>query len=440
MFKRVALFLATNLAVLVLLGIVMAVLQRIRHPLGSQAGLLVMAAVFGFGGSFISLLISKWMAKRSTGAHVIEQPRNETEQWLVDTVRRQAEAAGIGMPEVAIYDAPEINAFATGANRNNALVAVSTGLLRAMNRDEAEAVLGHEVSHVANGDMVTMALIQGVLNTFVIVLSRVVGRVIDGYHQRQPRGRRGHRLLRHRVRAGHGVRPVRQHDRDVVLASPRVPRRRRRRPLAGRDKMVAALQRLSQTYGAQHAAEAGRRPSASAARVGHGLRTPVDEPSAAGGAHRSAAQAGSGREHVRARDDPREEKPADRRAFLFAASSLLELVVHVGPGGGKEVALHVVDAAREQRRSCCRRPARTRRWSACPVRAPWRRISRTLCLVARGSGARSWMKPRSILSSAGSKWLQQLERVEAGAELLQAHAAAELRDARLELPARRAGG
>ena len=178
MFKRVALFLATNLAVLALASVVMSVLG----VNGSQfSGLLVMAAIFGFGGSFVSLWMSKWLAKRSTGAHVIGTPRNEAEQWLVATVRRQAQQAGIGMPEVAIYDAPEINAFATGANRNSALVAVSTGLLRAMNRDEAEAVLGHEVSHVANGDMVTMALLQGVLNTFVIVLARIVGRVVDGY-------------------------------------------------------------------------------------------------------------------------------------------------------------------------------------------------------------------------------------------------------------------
>ena len=178
MFKRGFLFLATNLAVLALVSIVMSILGVNPRQFG---GLLIMAALFGFGGSIISLLVSKWMAKRATGAHVIETPRNEAEQWLLGTVRRQAQAAGIGMPEVAIYDAPEINAFATGANRNNALVAVSTGLLRAMSRDEAEAVLAHEVSHVANGDMVTMALLQGVLNTFVIVLSRVIGRAIDGY-------------------------------------------------------------------------------------------------------------------------------------------------------------------------------------------------------------------------------------------------------------------
>ena len=178
MLKRVVLFVATNLAVLALLSVVMSVLGVNPDQFG---GLLVFAALFGFGGAFVSLLMSKWIAKRSTGAHVIDTPRNEAEQWLLATVRRQAQAAGIGMPEVAIYDAPEINAFATGANRNKALVAVSTGLLRAMDRDQAEAVLGHEVSHVANGDMVTMALLQGVLNTFVIVLARVVGRAIDGY-------------------------------------------------------------------------------------------------------------------------------------------------------------------------------------------------------------------------------------------------------------------
>ncbi|RMH92982.1 protease HtpX [Lysobacter pythonis] len=182
MFKRVFLFLATNLAVLLLLGIIMnVVLPMFGIRLGNNGGLLVFAMLFGFGGSFISLLMSKWMAKRATGAMVIAEPRNEVEQWLLSTVRRQAQAAGIGMPEVAIYEAPEINAFATGANRNNALVAVSTGLLRAMDRDQAEAVLGHEIAHVANGDMVTMALLQGVLNTFVIVLARVVGRAIDGY-------------------------------------------------------------------------------------------------------------------------------------------------------------------------------------------------------------------------------------------------------------------
>jgi heat shock protein HtpX len=181
--KRIFLFLATNLAVLVLVSIVLNVvlpLFGIRLDQGGNAGLLVMAAIFGFGGAFFSLAISKWAAKRSTGMQLITEPRNESERWLVETVRRQAEKAGIKMPEVGIFDAPEINAFATGPTRNNALVAVSTGLLRGMDRDEAEAVLGHEVSHVANGDMVTMTLLQGVLNTFVIFLSRVVGRVIDG--------------------------------------------------------------------------------------------------------------------------------------------------------------------------------------------------------------------------------------------------------------------
>jgi len=178
MFKRVALFLATNLAVLALASVVMSLLGVDATQF---SGLLVFAAVFGMGGAFVSLLMSKWIAKRSTGARVIEAPANEVERWLVETVRRQAQQAGIGMPEVAIYEAPEINAFATGANRDHALVAVSTGLLRSLDRDQAEAVLGHEVSHVANGDMVTMALLQGVLNTFVIVLARVVGRVVDGY-------------------------------------------------------------------------------------------------------------------------------------------------------------------------------------------------------------------------------------------------------------------
>jgi heat shock protein HtpX len=139
----------------------------------------VFAAAIGFGGAFISLAMSKWSAKFMTGAQVIETPRTETEQWLVSTVRRQAQATGIGMPEVAIYNAPDVNAFATGMSRNAALVAVSTGLLQRMSREEAEAVLGHEVSHVANGDMVTLTLIQGVVNTFVIFLSRVVGSIVD---------------------------------------------------------------------------------------------------------------------------------------------------------------------------------------------------------------------------------------------------------------------
>lgn len=178
--KRIFLFVATNLAILFVLGIVLSILMpMLGLDQSSYGGLLVMCAVFGMGGSFISLLMSKFIAKRSVGAHVIEQPRNQEETWLLETVKRQAQQAGIGMPEVAIYDSPEINAFATGANRNNALVAVSTGLLRNMTADEAEAVLGHEISHVANGDMVTLTLIQGVLNTFVYFFARVVANVVN---------------------------------------------------------------------------------------------------------------------------------------------------------------------------------------------------------------------------------------------------------------------
>jgi len=175
---RILLYVATNLAILVLLGIVMSVLGVDSR---STSGLLVFAALFGMGGSFISLAMSKWIAKKSTKAKVIEQPANPTEQWLVDTVRRQAEMAEIGMPEVAVYDSPDMNAFATGMKRDDALVAVSTGLLRNMNRDEVEGVLAHEISHVACGDMVTLTLIQGVLNTFVIFLSRMVAGIIDNF-------------------------------------------------------------------------------------------------------------------------------------------------------------------------------------------------------------------------------------------------------------------
>jgi heat shock protein HtpX len=181
---RILLFLATNAAVLVLISIVFQVLglEGILAENGvdlNLQALLVMSAVIGFGGSFISLAMSKFMARRAMGVQVIEQPRNATEQWLLSTVQRQAQEAGIGMPEVGIFQAPEPNAFATGARRNNALVAVSTGLLQSMGQDEVEAVLGHEVSHVANGDMVTMGLLQGVVNTFVIFLSRVIGHTVD---------------------------------------------------------------------------------------------------------------------------------------------------------------------------------------------------------------------------------------------------------------------
>jgi len=175
---RIVLFLGTNLAILVLLGIVMSILGVDSR---STSGLLVMAAIFGMGGSFISLAMSKWIAKKSTRARVIEQPANQTEQWLVGTVRRMAEKAEIGMPEVAIYNSPDMNAFATGMKKDSALVAVSTGLLQNMSKDEAEAVIAHEITHVACGDMVTMSLIQGVLNTFVIFLSRLAASVIDNF-------------------------------------------------------------------------------------------------------------------------------------------------------------------------------------------------------------------------------------------------------------------
>ena len=182
--KRILLFVATNVAVLAVLSIVLRlfgvedILNESGTGLNLQA-LLIVSAVIGFAGSFISLAMSKWMAKRSTGARIIDSPRDATERWLLETVQRQARMAGIGEPEVAVYDSPDINAFATGANKNNALVAVSTGLVRSMDRASVEAVLGHEVSHVANGDMVTLTLIQGVVNTFVIFLSRVIGFVVD---------------------------------------------------------------------------------------------------------------------------------------------------------------------------------------------------------------------------------------------------------------------
>ena len=266
MLKRLFLFLATNLAVLALVSIVMSLLGVNPHSFG---GLLVMAALFGFGGSIVSLLMSKWIAKRTTGAHVIEQPRNEVEQWLHATVRRQAEAAGIGMPEVAIYDAPEINAFATGANRNNALVAVSTGLLRSMDRDEAEAVLAHEVSHVANGDMVTMALLQGVLNTFVIVLSRLVGRAIDGYLGNRDGYGIGYYLSVFVLDMVFGL--------FASMIAMWFSRHREFRAdaggaaLAGRPKMIAALERLSRTYGESSLPKQVAAFGISGG-VGHGLR------------------------------------------------------------------------------------------------------------------------------------------------------------------------
>jgi heat shock protein HtpX len=182
--KRIVLFLATNLAIILVLSVTLRLLgvERILDQQGADLdlqALLIFAAVFGFGGSFISLAMSKWIARKSTGAQIIEQPSTATEHWLYSTVARFAQQSGIGMPEVAIYPSADINAFATGANRNNALVAVSSGLLERMTRDEAEAVLAHEVAHVANGDMVTLSLIQGVVNTFVIFFSRVIGHFVD---------------------------------------------------------------------------------------------------------------------------------------------------------------------------------------------------------------------------------------------------------------------
>ena len=254
--KRIFLFLATNLAIIVVLSITLRLLgfERILDEQGTGLdinSLLVFAAVFGFGGSFMSLALSKWTAKRFTGAQVIEHPRNEHEYWLVSTVKRQAKMAGIGMPEVAIYNAPDVNAFATGMSKNNALVAVSTGLLNTMSQDEAEAVLAHEVSHIANGDMVTLALIQGVVNTFVIFLSRVIGHMVD-------------RVI-FKTEHGHGpafwVTAIIAELVLGILASIIVMWFSRQREfradaggatLAGKNKMIAALQRLQATVKQPH--------------------------------------------------------------------------------------------------------------------------------------------------------------------------------------------
>jgi heat shock protein HtpX len=245
--KRILLLVVTNFAVLAVLSVTMQLLgvdRMLAQGTGlNLQGLLLMAAIFGFGGSFISLLISKWMAKMATGAHVIEVPSSMTERWLVDTVKRQADKAGIGMPEVAVYDAPEINAFATGWNRNSSLVAVSTGLLNNMSQEEAEAVLGHEVSHVANGDMVTLGLIQGVLNTFVIFLSRIVGFVVDRVLLKNERG----------TGPGYWVTTIIAELVLGIVAAVIVAWFSRWREfradaggaaLAGRGKMIAALERL----------------------------------------------------------------------------------------------------------------------------------------------------------------------------------------------------
>jgi len=250
--KRIVLFLATNFAILIVLSISARILGVDRFLTANGLNLTMLlgfAAVIGFGGSFISLAISKWMAKMSTGAQVITQPRNANEQWLLEIVSRQAQKAGIGMPEVAIYDAPDMNAFATGMNRNNALVAVSTGLLHSMGRDEVEAVLAHEVSHVANGDMVTLTLIQGVVNTFVIFLARVIGYAVDSFLRREGDD--------NGPGIGYFVTSIVAELVLGVLASTIVMWFSRQREfradaggasLAGRDKMVAALQRLQKSH------------------------------------------------------------------------------------------------------------------------------------------------------------------------------------------------
>ena len=248
--KRIFLFLLTNLAVMVVLSVSMKLLGLDRALMETgfnPTAVLIMAGIIGFGGAFFSLAISKWSAKMMTGAHVIDTPSNPTERWLVDTVHRQARAAGIGMPEVAVYDAPDVNAFATGMNKDNALVAVSTGLLQSMSREEAEAVLGHEVSHVANGDMVTLALIQGVVNTFVIFLSRLVGYVVDRV------------ILKNERSEGIGYFVTVMVAQLVlgILANMIVMWFSRQREfradaggarLAGREKMIAALQRLQAAH------------------------------------------------------------------------------------------------------------------------------------------------------------------------------------------------
>ena len=271
MFKRIALFLATNLAVMLLLGLVLNVLRSFGIDFGPNGQLLLMAAIFGFGGAFISLAISKWVAKRMTGLQVITQGRNADEAWLLATVKRQADAAGIAMPEVGVYDAPEINAFATGPSRDNALVALSTGLLRNMDRDQAEAVLAHEISHVANGDMVTMALIQGVLNTFVIFAARVVGRIVDGMISGSGRDGPGPAywlivmlldlvfgLLASIVAMGFSR--WREFRADAGGAK-----------LAGREKMISALEQLGRTYG-QSTLPTAVKAFGISGGVGHGLQ------------------------------------------------------------------------------------------------------------------------------------------------------------------------
>ena len=272
--KRIFLFILTNVAVLAVISITLRLLgvDRVLDESGAINfnALLTLSAVIGFSGSIVSLFLSKFMAKQSVGAHVIENPQDPTERWLVDTVRRQADAAGIGMPEVAVYDAPDVNAFATGWNRNNSLVAVSTGLLHAMSREEAEAVLAHEISHVANGDMVTLALIQGVVNTFVVFFAKLFGILVDRV------------LLKNDGRNGQGIGSfVAEIAAQIVLgilASTIVMWFSRQREfradaggasLAGRQKMIAALERLKLNH--EQAAALPKNMSAMAISSGGGL-------------------------------------------------------------------------------------------------------------------------------------------------------------------------
>ena len=252
---RIILFLGTNIAIVAVLGIVMQLLG-LESLLAENnvdldlTALLIFSAVIGFAGSFISLLMSKWMAKRSMGVQLIEQPANETERWLVETVRFQSDRAGIKMPEVGIFGSASPNAFATGWNKNDALVAVSAGLLQTMNRDEVEAVLGHEISHVANGDMVTLTLIQGVVNTFVIFLSRIIGHTVDRVVFKTERG----------YGPAYWITSLIAQFLLGILASMIVAWFSRWREfradqggadLAGNQKMVSALQRLQQVSNPQ---------------------------------------------------------------------------------------------------------------------------------------------------------------------------------------------
>jgi heat shock protein HtpX len=253
-FKRITLFVLTNLAIMLALSVIWAGLRALgvldaSRSLGQYGPLMVMSALFGFGGAFISLLASKWIAKWSTGAKVIDTPRNDTERWLLDTVARHANRVGIKMPQVAIYDGPEMNAFATGATRNSSLVAVSSGLLQQMQRNEIDAVLGHEITHVANGDMVTLTLLQGVLNTFVIFFSEIIGRLVDS-------ALRGRNDQRGGPGVGYWVTSIVARLVLGLFASLIVMWFSRRREfradqgggsLSGRDNMVSALRRLGRS-------------------------------------------------------------------------------------------------------------------------------------------------------------------------------------------------